>query len=84
MFLKNNDVKLSEIKENTDKSIELQGTVKDKDVKYYPLLIIDSDQKLSVAKCSCNWYNQNKLYKGPCEHMLAIRMFYNKQISDRR
>lgn len=83
-FLNNNQIKILETKENRDKSVELQGSVQDKDKTYLPSITIDSDQKLSVAKCSCNWYNQNKLYKGPCEHMLAIRMFYNKLVSDRR
>ena len=26
------------------------------------------------AECTCNFYQQNKLFKGPCEHILALRI----------
>ncbi|MFN8672076.1 MAG: SWIM zinc finger family protein [Candidatus Sericytochromatia bacterium] len=79
-FISEKSVSLSNIEENNNKSLKLDGLVIDKDKSFYPSIEIDSDQKLSFAKCDCNWYNHNKLYKGPCEHMLAIRMFYNKTV----
>jgi hypothetical protein len=57
----------------------LQGTVNDKDKTYQPALTIDNDERIIEASCTCNWYQQNKLYKGPCEHILALRMQHARQ-----
>ncbi|MBC8035140.1 MAG: SWIM zinc finger family protein [Chitinophagaceae bacterium] len=59
--------------------LELRGTVKNKKTVYHPVIVIDSDERLSDAHCDCNYYNMNKLYKGPCEHMLAVRMVYSQK-----
>ena len=55
-------------------AIELQGVVQHRGKAFGPILVLDSDQRMFKAECSCNFYQQNKLYKGPCEHMLAARM----------
>jgi hypothetical protein len=52
----------------------LSGAVKDKEKTFQPELIIDSDERAVGGKCSCNFYTQNKLMQGPCEHMLALRI----------
>lgn len=48
----------------------LEGIVKGHQVS----LNIDLDEKLSVASCSCRFFKKNQLRKGPCEHILALRM----------
>ena len=55
-------------------SLQLSGKVDG----HRPRIWIDSDQRLSKGECSCNFYTQNKLYKGPCEHMLALRIAHSK------
>ncbi len=55
--------------------IVLSGTVKDGRNTYAPELSIDGDGRLAKATCTCNFFQQNKLFKGPCEHMLAVRLF---------
>lgn len=62
-----------------DNKIQLSGTIKAKKKTYNTKLVIDSDEKLQSAHCDCSFYIENKLYKGPCEHMLAIRQLYNSQ-----
>jgi predicted nucleic acid-binding Zn finger protein len=37
-------------------------------------LEIDNDERLVRATCGCNFYQQNRLRSGPCEHILAARM----------
>lgn len=54
-------------------AIELQGVVQHRNRSFGPILVIDGDQRLFKAECSCNFYQHNKLFKGPCEHMLAAR-----------
>ena len=53
----------------------LGGTVKDGRNTYSPELFVDTDGRLAKATCACNFFQQNKLFKGPCEHMLAVRLF---------
>jgi hypothetical protein len=48
--------------------------VKDRSHTFRAKLVIDADARVTRGECQCNYYQQNKLYKGPCEHMLALRM----------
>jgi predicted nucleic acid-binding Zn finger protein len=57
--------------------LQLAGKVDDCEPKIW----IDVDQRLSRGQCTCNFYGQNKLHKGPCEHMLALRMAYQNSTS---
>ncbi len=59
---------------SSDGGVELSGTVKDKGHTYRASLVIDGDARITRAECECNFFQQNKLFKGPCEHMLALRM----------
>lgn len=54
----------------------LAGNVQEKAKIYHPQLTVDSDERIITAECDCNWHLTNKLYKGPCEHILALRMQY--------
>lgn len=36
-------------------------------------LTLDSDERLVEGSCDCDFFVRNKLYKGPCVHMLALR-----------
>lgn len=61
-----------------DNCIQLTGTVKSSRKTFNPQLVIDGDEKIKSAHCDCSYYIENKLYKGPCEHMLAVRQSFNK------
>ncbi len=47
--------------------------------KYTPTVTIDKDERIVDGHCTCSYFYQNKLYKGPCEHILAARIQHNKQ-----
>ena len=64
--------------EESPAGIRLRGKVKDGARSYEPELTIDRDQRLASATCTCNFYTQNKLYKGPCEHILALRIHHRR------
>lgn len=72
-FLAHNAVQDISVTQAAD-AYTLQGTVGDRDKTYYPAMTIDADERIIRAECTCNWHQQNKLYKGPCEHILALRM----------
>ena len=63
---------------NVDGSLELRGTVKDGGKVHTPALRLDGDQRMVFGECTCNFFQQNKLFKGPCEHLLALRLQQSK------
>lgn len=64
----------SKAQATTDGSTRLSGTVRDGRHSFEASLVVDRDQRLVDASCDCNFFTQNKLYKGPCEHILAVRL----------
>jgi hypothetical protein len=73
-FLVQKAVAITNSQVNQENRLELKGTVKDKEKVFDVSLTIDGDQRLLNASCACNWHQMNKLFKGPCEHILALRM----------
>jgi hypothetical protein len=57
-----------------DGNTVLAGTVKDKERVYHPEMVIDKDERALGGKCTCNFFQQNKMMQGPCEHMIALRV----------
>lgn len=47
--------------------------------KERPELTVDLDQRIKTATCSCSFFFQNRLRKGPCEHILAARLAFERQ-----
>lgn len=52
----------------------LSGGVTDGGTRYLAEAFIDEDERLFSAGCNCNFFQQNRLRRGPCEHILALRM----------
>jgi hypothetical protein len=50
---------------------------------YDPWLRLDGDERMVEAECSCNFFQQNQLRKGPCEHILALRLQHARQLRPR-
>ena len=61
------------------KVVSLSGQVRAKAGVFAPSLHIDGDERILDAECTCNWHQQNRLRKGPCEHILALRMQHRLQ-----
>ena len=79
-FLENNAVEVSEITSDRAGNLAFQGNVRDRGKTYNPAVVVDRDERITSAECTCNWHQQNKLYKGPCEHILALRMQQARQM----
>jgi len=71
-FVKANLVKI-QLREHTPVGKRIAGAVLDNAVSYQTSILIDDDQRLREAGCECFFWKQNRLRKGPCEHMLALR-----------
>jgi hypothetical protein len=78
-FLEQNAVQVMRAELDAAGQLTLQGSVKDKEKGFNPSLTIDRDERLLEANCSCNWHQQHKLYQGPCEHILALRLAYGRE-----
>ncbi len=46
---------------------------------YDAKVTIDNDLKITDGKCTCSTYYKNKMTKGPCEHILALRLAFDKK-----
>lgn len=60
---------------NQDNQTEVKGTVLN---DFYPQLTIDGDLNIVNGKCNCHDYYRDKMTKGPCVHMLALRIYFDK------
>ncbi len=73
-FLEQNAVRITNENIDTLGTQFLQGEVRHKNQTFLPVVTLDRDLRIVHAECTCNWHQQNKLFKGPCEHILALRM----------
>ncbi len=58
----------------------LTGQVKEREKQYAVEVEIDEDQRLSDGSCDCSFYIRNRMYKGPCAHMLALRIAHARGV----
>lgn len=77
-FIAQKAVSVSSREAKPNNAIEIKGAVKDKEKIYECSIFIDNDHRIKKAVCNCNFFLQNKLFKGPCEHILALRMESNR------
>lgn len=78
-FLKVNEVEVTEVNQDLAGMLAIKGLIIDREKVFNPSLTVDADERIIQAECDCNWHQQNKLYKGPCEHILALRMQHARQ-----
>ena len=78
-FVENSKVKVASRRPADDgSSFQIEGTVTDRKDETVSLTV-GSDEQILEGQCSCNFFQQNKMRKGPCEHMLALRMRHNQK-----
>ncbi len=58
----------------------VSGEVMDNGKPQKPTIGIDDDDRMVTARCDCGFYGHNKLTRGPCEHMLAVRRLFHAQV----
>ena len=58
----------------------VNGEVMDDGKTVRPMIAIDADDRMVEARCECWFYGHNKLMRGPCEHMLALRRLFHAQV----
>ena len=58
----------------------LTGTVLDDGKAVSPAVELDADDRMVGGRCTCGFYIRNRLARGPCEHMLALRRQFHAQV----
>ena len=76
-FVLENGVTLGKTYQQSEQT-QIYGSVIDNGKTYSTMLVIDNEMKLKDATCNCWYFGQNKLHKGPCEHILATRSFWRR------
>ena len=61
--------------------VVVTGTVKDRSRTLEPRLVLNADQQLQDGHCGCNFFSQNKLRRGPCAHLLALRQLAQPKLT---
>lgn len=56
----------------------LQGSVG----RQRPSLVLNPDRRLIDGSCGCRYHFNNKLRRGPCEHILALRLAHERGVGD--
>jgi predicted nucleic acid-binding Zn finger protein len=56
--------------------VQYQGRVRE------AWFVLDADRRLVDGHCSCDYFVRNKLHRGPCDHLLALRAAERRGISD--
>lgn len=77
-FLRAGGVRLRQSKSSAE-GTQLAGDVTDDGRVMQPSLRLDADDRIVGAQCTCGFYQHNKLHKGPCAHMLALRRAFDRQ-----
>ncbi len=62
-------VTLGQIERNQGRRV-ISGSVLDNARTEQVNLVINEDDRLVEARCTCHFYGHNKMMRGPCEHML--------------
>ncbi len=53
---------------------KLTGSAAGKSGRVRPLLHLDASSAIVSASCTCSYYKSHQLTKGPCAHVLALRL----------
>lgn len=73
------DKKVSLNAEKSTNALHLTGTIKQAQKTFNATVTIDNDERIAAATCDCDFYIHNKLYKGPCEHIIALRIEHREK-----
>jgi hypothetical protein len=67
---------------DTGDGLTIGGRVQDGRKLVACRMTFDADRRLVDGECSCDFFIRNRLHKGPCEHMLALRAAHRRGVSD--
>jgi len=78
------DVKLTKLHVVHGEGTEIWGEVNDKVARrgFAPRFTIDTEGQVRDAWCNCPTYMRSAMREGPCEHMLALRVWHSRKVAE--
>lgn len=74
-------VAVDEVSE-TDGRLRVVGRIQFKSKVTPAWFVLDADRRLVEGECACDYFTRNRLHRGPCDHLLALRAAQRRGISD--
>ena len=61
----------------------IEGQVSDKGAhrSFHPSFTLDREGRTSAASCTCAAFRRAGIKEGPCEHMIAVRVLYARELA---
>jgi predicted nucleic acid-binding Zn finger protein len=75
-------VAIDEVHEN-DGRLRVSGRIEYKGRVTPAWFLLDADRRLVEGDCTCDYFIRNRLHRGPCDHLLALRAAQRRGISDK-
>ena len=61
---------------------KISGSARGRDgSRVRPLISVDAQGQIVEASCTCAFYKKHTLTRGPCEHMLALRLAHMARLA---
>ncbi|MCE9580405.1 MAG: SWIM zinc finger family protein, partial [Deltaproteobacteria bacterium] len=70
-----------DVRELAGGAVELVGSIKDRGKAHPATLTMDGDRRIVDASCTCNFFQQHRLRKGPCAHLLVLRLAHQRGLA---
>jgi hypothetical protein len=76
-------VTLSKVADQGAEGTAIEGQVVDAKAHrtFYPGFTIDREGRTAGASCTCNAFRRSGIKEGPCEHMIALRVQYARELA---
>lgn len=65
-----------------DGRVKIAGRIQHRGRVTSTWLVLDADRRMVEGACTCDYFIRNRLYRGPCDHLLALRAAERRGISD--
>lgn len=74
-------VKLNKVHDVGSEGVELSGDVEDVEARrtFSPSFTLDPEGRVRGASCTCLHFKRSGTREGPCEHLLALRLFHQRR-----
>lgn len=61
---------------------KISGSARGRDgARVRPLISVDHQGQIIEAECTCSFFKKHQLTKGPCDHMLALRLAHMQRLA---
>lgn len=74
-------VRLTKVHDLGSEGTELSGEVEDVEARrtFLPSFTLDNEGRVRGASCTCLHFKRSGTREGPCEHLLALRIFHQRR-----